>query len=142
MRNVTISFLNNADSTVDAVVTSFVYKTSYVFQSPRRLVIAYAVALVGFFPFIIVGLAAMLHNGVSASHGGFLQILCTTTASASIVNHLSRKACLGGEENLSSELLDLEVQFGTMQDEHGLKFAAFGTKEEVAKIRNEELNYS
>ncbi|KAF2642206.1 hypothetical protein P280DRAFT_296628 [Massarina eburnea CBS 473.64] len=84
MKNVTISTLNDATSSTTTSVTSTIYLTAYVFKNPYRLIAAYAAALAVCLPFIAFGFAAMLHNGVAASSGGFFQILCTTTASGSL----------------------------------------------------------
>jgi hypothetical protein len=134
MRNLTISTLNDADNNLAAQTTSYIYKNSYVFQSPFRLIAAYAAALATLLPFVIAGFAAMVHNGVSASQGGFFQILCTT-AHGSTVNQLARQACLGGEHGLPKELKELEVRFGEVRSEDGARITAFGTVEETAPLQ-------
>lgn len=135
MRNLTVSALNTAGNEIDAEVTSYIWKNSYVFQDPLRLVAAYVAALVAMLPFILLGVAAMVHNGVAASHGGFFQILCTTTARGSTMNQLAKRACLGGEQSLPKELKKLEVRFGEYNSLDGNKVTAFGTVEETAPLR-------
>lgn len=133
MKNVSISFFNRATNFTDVTATTTPYKLSYVFAKSERLIISYALALGVSLVFIAIGFATMLHNGVSASTGGFLQIMCTTTHGESKMNQLARRACLGGESNLPKELLDLKVRFGEVdrQSGQGHRFAAFGTEDET-----------
>jgi hypothetical protein len=52
---------------------------------------------------------------VSAISGGFLQILMTTTGRTTL-EAVAAKSSLGGQENVSKELRDIEVRFGELVD--------------------------
>jgi hypothetical protein len=159
MKNVTISILNHAvdpcicpsspnDVSGDVNTSLFCkphqctaarvedtgYEQSYVFKEPARLIVAYGVALGVCLIFIALGFVAMLHIGVSATSGGFFQVLCTTAASGA-VNRLAQKACLGGEQSLPKELQELEGIFGEMRRGPGEpRLAAFGTAKETVRL--------
>jgi hypothetical protein len=132
MRNVTISMLNDATTNTTTQVTTIEFKPAYVFKDPLRLVVAYASTLGICFLFVLLGLFALFQNGTPASSVGFLQILCTTTYSESLMNHVAKDASLRGTQNLSKDLTDLEVRYGLVADSGSeKKYAAFGTVAET-----------
>lgn len=61
----------------------------------------------------MLGLDALYKNGVSASSGGFLEILCTMRGSPTL-NGLAAKGSLGGDENILKELEKLQIMFGKL----------------------------
>jgi hypothetical protein len=132
MQNVTISMLNDAATATTAEVTTTVYKAAYVFKDKPRLIVAYAATLGVCLVFVLLGVFALCQNGTPAFSGGFLQILCTTTYSESIMNHLAKDASLQGTQNLPKGLADLKVRYGLVTDSGSAKkYAAFGTVEET-----------
>lgn len=82
---------------------------------------------------IVFGLNALRLNGISATDGGFLQIMMTTTGDT----EMSRKVqagSLGGSGNAPKELLELKVRFGELVCGEGTasgKKYGFGTTEET-----------
>jgi hypothetical protein len=135
MQNVTISLLNTATTTTTANVTTTVYKSAYVFESRERLVAAYFGILGVCLAFVLLGLLALLQNGTSASTGGFLQIMCTTTYSESIMNQIAREASTRGTVSLPKELLDLQVRYGSILKSRDVQgYMAFGTVEETEEL--------
>ena len=83
--------------------------------------------------FVTLGLFALWRNGVAADSGIFLQVLCAVANKNSRLTRLAKEACLGGSENHTKELLDLNVRFGEVKDDKSL--AAFGTADEVTKLK-------
>jgi hypothetical protein len=113
LANLTISALSlnywydtvNGTSTRHINLYRFTHKINFFF--PYGLPILFAI------PIIALGMMALHHNGVSAIDGGFLQLLVTTTGRTELERHAT-KACLGGYENISKELKELEVRFGEL----------------------------
>jgi hypothetical protein len=135
MQNVTISLLNTASSNTSTMVTTTVYRSAYVFKEPARLIVAYFGILGICLAFVVLGLKALMQNGTPALTGGFLQILCTTTYSESLMNQIAQEASTRGTTNLPKELLDLQVRFGLVNKSEGAqRFAAFGTVEETEEL--------
>lgn len=133
MKNTTISILNDATNITNTMVETISYENAYVFEDPRRLILSYSVALATCLIFNLFGLIALQQNGVAADSGIFLQVLCATTNGTSVLNGLAKKACLGGSNNHSPELLNLKVRFGEVKDDPSL--AAFGTVAETTQLK-------
>ncbi|PVH98110.1 hypothetical protein DM02DRAFT_531823 [Periconia macrospinosa] len=133
MENITLSIFNDATHRANTTVKMISYENAYVFKDPGRLIIPYTVALVICLVFNSLGLFALKQNGVAADSGTFLQVLCATTNGNSVLNKLAKEACLGGSNNHSQELLDMEVRFGEVKENTAV--AAFGTVEETNKLR-------
>lgn len=78
------------------------------------------------------GFYALRSKGVPATDGGFLQLFITAQRSDT-VDRIARGGCLGGEENVSTALKNLKIQFGelvkTADDSEMAVFltAGFGT---------------
>lgn len=70
---------------------------------------------------------------MSATDGGFLQILTTTSASKTL-HRVAEGGSLGGEENVSKELKELKIKLGELNSGRGARRAGFGTEDEVAPI--------
>jgi hypothetical protein len=87
----------------------------YHFQHKLVFFLPYSLLLVLTIPILILGFVALQKNGVSAISGGFLQILMTTTGRTTL-EAVAAKSSLGGQENVSKELRDIEVRFGELVD--------------------------
>ncbi|KAL3301466.1 Purine catabolism protein PucG [Colletotrichum asianum] len=141
MTNVFLSIFNDGQHLTSTSVTTETYRLSYVFKSPWRLIAVYAADLIVTAIFLLLGLIAMFQDGVAATPGGFLQILCTTTHEHGTLNRLARQACSGGKEGMSDHLKKLKVRFGEIVDmNEGLRFAAFGTEEETSLLVNKRAH--
>lgn len=135
MQNVTISLLNTAMSNTSTQVTKTLWKPAYVFENPARLVAAYAGILGACLAFVLLGLRALWQNGTPAFTGGFLQIMCTTTYSESIMNEIAREASISGTIGLPKDLLDLRVRYGSVpRSGNAQRYTAFGTVEETEEL--------
>jgi hypothetical protein len=96
----------------------------YRFQDKLVFFLPYGLCLGLAIPILVLGLIALhVHNnGVSAITGGFVQILMTTTGRTEIeAAILKGSATLGGHENITKELEDLEIRFGELFDEENVR---------------------
>lgn len=74
---------------------------------------------------------------MSATDGGFLQLL-TTTRGSKVIDKAAGRGCLGGDENIPDELKKIRVRFGELIHESsksGSRLAGFGTEDEVVTLR-------
>jgi hypothetical protein len=114
----------------------------YSFVSPKTLIIPYLTCLLLSIPFLYLGLNNLRLNGASATEGGFLQILMTTTGSKTL-KKAATGGCLGGDENVPENLKRMRIRFGELVesrvDEDGdrgaVKRAGFGIDGEVMPLR-------
>lgn len=97
-------------------------------------------------PFILLGLWALRHNGVSAIDGGFIQLVTTTTGSKAL-NREAAAGSLGGQENIPEGLQNLKIRFGELRNKtkyelggRGGEFrrAGFGIEDEIAPLTKGE----
>jgi hypothetical protein len=82
---------------------------------------------------ILLGLNALRLNGISATDGGFLQIMMTTTGDTEMSRSVQGSS-LGGSGNAPKELLELKVRFGKLVDQEGTASTGtygFGTVDET-----------
>ncbi|KAJ8119064.1 hypothetical protein OPT61_g81 [Boeremia exigua] len=89
----------------------------YRFQNKLAFYLPYGLSLGLGLPIIALGLAAFYirNQGVSAISGGFLQILMTTRGHGMLdYTILKGSGTLGGHENVTQELKDLDVSFGEL----------------------------
>lgn len=89
----------------------------YHFQNRLVLFLPYGLSLGLAIPIIAMGLFALYirNNGVSAISGGFVQLLITTTGHTAIDSVMAKGfATLGGYENVSKELQNMEIRFGEL----------------------------
>lgn len=130
-----MSILSLPNANISTAVLNNAYAVYYSFEYPVRLWAPYGAALGVSIIFIGLGFVALLKNGVSATTGGFLQILVTTRGSA-VVDQLARGSSIGGEENISEELMECKVMYGEMNDskENGALIAGFGVPGEVVPL--------
>jgi hypothetical protein len=93
----------------------------YHFENKLMFFLPYGLSLGLAIPLLAMGLIALYYqnNGVSAISGGFLQLLMTTTGHTAIDSALAKgSASLGGHENVSKELLNMEIRFGELVPDH------------------------
>jgi hypothetical protein len=96
----------------------------YHFQNKLIFFLPYGLCLGLSIPILVLGLIALhVHNnGVSAITGGFVQILMTTTGRTEIeAAILKGSATLGGHENVTKELEDLEIRFGELVNDENVR---------------------
>lgn len=70
------------NTTVNATKSTTV--NVYKFSQPLSLVLPYFVTLLVALPFVVCGCLALFDNGVSAMDGSFMQIIATSTGSATL----------------------------------------------------------
>ncbi|KAF2805763.1 uncharacterized protein BDZ99DRAFT_466680 [Mytilinidion resinicola] len=117
---------------------------AYSFASHRTLILPYLTCLLLSIPFLYFGLNSVRLNGVSATQGGFVQILMTTTGSKTL-EQAAAAGCLGGDENVPEYLKTMRIRFGelvwseTDRDGDGgaVRRAGFGTDDEVVPLRRD-----
>ena len=112
----------------------------YSFSQPLNLILPYFISLAIALPFILIGMLALVKNGVSATDGSFMQIITTSTGSA-ILDKAAAGGCLGGDESVPQELKDLRIRFGEMVGGGGaemVKRAGFGAEDEVTSLKKGE----
>lgn len=56
----------------------------YNFSQPLSLVLPYFLTLLVALPFVVLGCLSLFNNGVSAMDGSFMQIIATSTGSATL----------------------------------------------------------
>ncbi|RDW70353.1 hypothetical protein BP5796_08750 [Coleophoma crateriformis] len=109
----------------------------YSFSRPVNLLLPYFLSLGVAVPFLILGTVALLKNGVSATDGGFLQLLTTCTGSE-ILKKKAAGGCLGGMESVPEGLLETKIQFGelVLDEQTGpVRRAGFGVPSEVTELQ-------
>jgi hypothetical protein len=133
--NVSISALslNTWRSPTPVNVTD--YRTIYHFSAPMNLVLPYALSIVFALVFVVIGIWALVLNGVPAVHGGFLQIM-TATRGRTEMERVVVEQCVKGNV-MPKELLDLEIRYGVLVDGDGVSTGreGFGTVEETTPLK-------
>ncbi|RYN20531.1 hypothetical protein AA0112_g10684 [Alternaria arborescens] len=90
---------------------------AYRFENKLVLILPYGLSLALAIPILVLGFIALYvqNHGVSAISGGFLQLLMTTTGHTSLEAVVTKGfGTLGGYENVSEELREMEVRFGEL----------------------------
>lgn len=108
----------------------------YSFSTPLSLILPYFISLCLALPFLAIGVFALQHNGVAAVDGGFIQLITTSTGSATL-ERLAAGGCLGGGENAPKELKELKIRFGELVGEGkggSIRRAGFGTEAETVPL--------
>jgi len=136
--NLTVSMMESF-GTWSTAANATVYKTInvYNFSQPLSLLIPYFLTLALSIPFLILGGVALFKNGVSAMDSSFMQIIATSTGSATL-DRAAAGGCLGGDESVAQELKDLKIRYGEIigRESSGLvKRAGFGVEDEVTELR-------
>ncbi|KAF7960778.1 hypothetical protein EAE96_000451 [Botrytis aclada] len=136
----------------------------YFFSQPLNLLLPYFLSLLLSLPFLILGLWALVQNGVAAQDANFTQLLCTTSslsappptpgssnrissmAIPSRLQTLTQAACLGNTESLSKPLKELRIRYGELKTQNGnpgtgnsipmvdIRRAGFGLENEVEPL--------
>ncbi|KAE9372515.1 hypothetical protein N431DRAFT_457224 [Stipitochalara longipes BDJ] len=132
LQNLVVSLLTIPNTEVSTEVNGVTYTQQYIFTPRRTLIVPYTTALGVSLIFLLLGLNALRRNGVSASSGGFIQILRTTQGSRTL-GEVASKASTGGTENIPAELEKLEIMFGKLKGKDG-SFAGFGVQGEVTSL--------
>jgi hypothetical protein len=140
MQNVMLSMLSLNQTTTNANVTMTTYRDAYELKNQLLLIGPYASTLAVGLAIMIAGFTALIKNGVSASGGPFLQVLCTTTGGEkeTDLNRLAAQGSLGGDENMPKELKRLKVRFGILKHvkgDNGLAVAGFGTVQDTIPLQ-------
>jgi hypothetical protein len=117
LMNTTISIIS-LDERLD-VVNGTESRSFNIYHFENKLIffLPYGLSLGLAIPIIAMGLIALYYqnNGVSAISGGFVQLLMTTTGHTTIESALEKGcASLGGHENVSQELMNMEIRFGEL----------------------------
>ena len=136
LANVSISTLSLNKWYGDVNVTDRDSRNVYCFSHPLRLLVPYGLCLGFTFLSIVLWLNALRLNEVSATDGGFLQIIMTTTGDTEMSRNVLGGS-LGGSGNAPKELLELKVRFGKLVREEGTASAnkyGFGTTEETEPL--------
>ncbi|CZR65875.1 uncharacterized protein PAC_15775 [Phialocephala subalpina] len=134
LQNITLSLMNNFGIwTTDVNATQHTFRNVYSFSNKLNLLLPYFGSLLIALPLLAIGMLSFVENGVSATDGGFLQILTTTSASKTL-HRVAEGGSLGGEENVPKELKELKIMFGELNSSRGARRAGFGTEDEVVPI--------
>lgn len=136
LQNVTLSMLSISPANVNTAVVQTSIINFYAFHRPLNLLLPYFITLAVALLFVVMGLLALKSNGVSASNGGFLQILTTTRASETL-DRVAVKSSLGGRENVSRELEEMQVLYGELPSKEGstaVQRFGFGLLSEVRPL--------
>lgn len=95
---------------------------AYHFENKLAFFLPYGLSLALAIPILALGFVALYvqNHGVSAISGGFLQLLMTTTGRTSLEAVVIKgSGTLGGYENVSEELREMEVRFGELIEVSG-----------------------
>lgn len=114
----------------------------YVFNERLQFFVPYGACLLVTAGIYVLGLWSLRQNEVSAG-SSFLQFATTTGASRTL-HQVAEPCSVGGAENVSRELRDLRLRFGTLrstqhegdtESEHSrLLVAGFGTESEIENL--------
>lgn len=132
LQNRTISLLTIPNIETSTTVSGVIYTQQYIFTPRTTLIVPYATALGVSLVFLLLGLNALRQSGVSASSGGFMQILCTTRGSP-ILEEVASKGWSGGSENIPEELEKLQIMIGELRGNEGT-IAGFGVQGEMTPL--------
>jgi hypothetical protein len=141
--NITLSAMTDFGwwTSNDTAVTQWQTINAYNFSKPLNLIIPYFLCLFLAIPILAIGGFALRQNGVSATDGGFTQLITTSTGSAEL-EKLAAGGCLGGDENVPNGLKELRIRFGELvgdRKEGLVRRAGFGTVEETISLAKGEL---
>ncbi|CAN9342591.1 unnamed protein product [Alternaria sp. RS040] len=95
---------------------------AYHFENKLAFFVPYGLSLALAVPILALGFVALYiqNHGVSAISGGFLQLLMTTTGRTSLEVVVTKgSSTLGGHENVSEQLREMEVRFGELIEVKG-----------------------
>ena len=140
LQNITLSLMNTFplwSTEVNATQTTF--RNVYSFSNKLNLILPYYVSLAVALPLLVLGGLSLYQNGVSATDGGFLQIV-TTTSTSKALHAAASGGALGGQENVPEELRDLKIRYGELisgEEESKVvtRRVGFGVEDEVVPIQ-------
>jgi hypothetical protein len=113
------------------------YRNVYRFSHRINLLLPYGLCLGFTLIFVAIGLRALRGNGTSATDGGFLQVMMTTTGDTTM-NREVGGASLRGGRNAPQTLLNMKVRFGELvpaEETIASGRYGFGTMEETMPLR-------
>ena len=142
LQNITISMLSISPANVSTAVVQTNTVNFYSFHRPLNLLLPYFLSLASALFFVVLGLLALKNNGVSASSGGFLQIL-TTTRGSEALDRVAVKSSLGGAENMTRELQEMQILYGELTPKEGstvVQRFGFGLPNEVTPLTRRKHN--
>ena len=114
LQNITLSLMNTFPLwSTEVNVTQTIFRNVYSFSNKLNLLLPYYVSLAVALPLLALGGLSLYQNGVSATDGGFLQIL-TTTSTSKALNAAASGGALGGQESVPEELRDLKIRYGEL----------------------------
>jgi hypothetical protein len=114
LQNITLSLMNTFPLwSIEVNATQTVFRNVYSFSNKLNLLLPYYVSLAVALPLLALGGLSLYQNGVSATDGGFLQIL-TTTSTSKALNAAASGGALGGQESVPEELRDLKIRYGEL----------------------------
>jgi hypothetical protein len=131
LANVTISALSLDTWFANVTVNNTEFRNVYRFSFPVNLVVPYATCLAATLIFVIIGIHALMLNGVPATDGGFLQILMTT-AGDTVLNRAAAEASRTNN-GATKESLDIKVRYAKL-NKGSASGVGFGTVEETTAL--------
>jgi len=111
--NITISMLSLDIWNESIPVTSTNFRNTYVFSSQLSFFLPYGLRLGFASVYAIIGIRALIINGVPAVDGGFLQIMMATRGRTEMEDIIVAKMA-NGPSGLSEETLNIKVRFGEL----------------------------
>jgi len=133
--NLTMSFLSLGVWYDTLDVNASYIEAVYRFSDPLQFFLPYCLCIGLTGAIMTIGLLALRWNGVTATDGGFVQIVTTTTGDTEM-RRAALPGCLGGRRNAPKELMDMKVRFGELESEcHSVRRAGFGTVDETVPLR-------
>jgi hypothetical protein len=140
LQNITLSLMNTFPLwSTEVNVTQTIFRNVYSFSNKLNLLLPYYVSLAVALPLLALGGLSLYQNGVSATDGGFLQIV-TTTSTSKALHAAASEGALGGQENVPEELRDLKIRYGELingeeESKAVTRRVGFGVEDEVVPIQ-------
>jgi hypothetical protein len=144
LSNITISTLSLGVEYAMVPVTITNFRNTYVFSNLLNFFLPYALCLSGALLYVVIGIMALITNGVPAKDGGFLQIMMSTRGRTQMEEMVLKEDVVGSGV-VSKELLDRKVRFGELvevesEENRNLlktsgRLMGFGTVDETLPLR-------
>ncbi|KAF2745377.1 hypothetical protein M011DRAFT_479202 [Sporormia fimetaria CBS 119925] len=115
LTNITISSLRLGVQTAPIPVTISTLRNIYSFSDRITFFLPYGLCLGFAVIYVVIGIRALLLNGVPSTDGGFLQIMVSTRG-RTVMEDLVLKHGVVGTRNLPKELLEMKVRFGELME--------------------------
>jgi hypothetical protein len=138
LSNVTISSLSLGIQKATFPINVTDYRNTYQFSDSLSFFLPYSLCIGIALLYVIIGVWALVSNGVPATDGGFLQIMMATRGRTEM-ERLVLKEGIVGTGDLSKELLNMKVRFGELVHDEGTsagfrRAVTFGTITETSPI--------